>query len=119
MEKAKIILTAIVSSVLIVGGIFLAANPIMIIGVFARVLGILLTIFGSVRILFFLFVRDNAPHITASTIVIGLITLGCGIFLLAYPGVIDQVVRITLAVWLFFSGGVSLLTAYSLSLIHI
>lgn len=113
VEKAKIILTAIVSSVLIVGGIFLAANPIMIIGVFARVLGILLTIFGSVRILFFLFVRDNAPHITASTIVIGLITLGCGIFLLAYPGVIDQVVRITLAVWLFFSGGVSLLTAYS------
>ena len=80
VEKAKIILTAIVSSVLIVGGIFLAANPIMIIGVFARVLGILLTIFGSVRILFFLFVRDNAPHITASTIVIGLITLGCGIF---------------------------------------
>ncbi|MEA5004116.1 MAG: DUF308 domain-containing protein [Christensenella sp.] len=113
MNKLKIAFTVIFSSILLAGGIFLAVYPVEIIGIFGRALGVLLTVFGGLGILFFLFTRDNRPNITAQTLVIGIVSLACGIVLLAWPGLIDQVVRITMLVWLFFTGGVQLLVSYS------
>ncbi len=113
MERVKLVVTAVFSSVLLIGGVFLAANPIMVVDLFVIVLAILLLAFGSVRIFLFLLSRDHRPHTAAQTLVIGIVSIVCGVFLLTYPALIDQVVRITLLVWLFFTGGVNFLTAYS------
>ena len=113
MNKLKIVFTVIASSILLAGGIFLAVYPVEIIGIFARALGILLTAFGSLGIIFFIFTRDNRPNITAQTLALGIVSLACGVVLLAWPGIIDQAVRITMLVWLFFTGGVQLLVSYS------
>ena len=113
MNKLKLVFTILFSAILLAGGIFLAVYPVEIIGVFAHVLGILLTALGSLGIIFFIFTRDNRPQITAQTLVIGVISLACGIVLLAYPDLMDQVVWITMLVWLFFTGGVQFLIAYS------
>ncbi len=113
MDRLKIVFTVVFSSILLTGGIFLAVYPVEIIGIFGRALGVLLSVFGSLGVIFFLFTRDNRPNITGQTIVVGIVSLACGIVLLAWPGIIDQVVRITMLVWLFFTGGVQLLVSYS------
>lgn len=68
MNKFKLIFTILFSAILLAGGIFLAVYPVEIIGVFAHVLGILLTALSSLGIIFFIFTRDNRPHITAQTL---------------------------------------------------
>lgn len=113
LEMLKFILSLVFSACFIAAGILLACFPIMLAGAFAEGLSILLIILGSAYILFFLLGRDNSPVITAQTLVIGIISLACGIFLQVYPLLVEDIVRITLAVWLFFTGGVQLLASYS------
>ncbi len=113
MSKFKIATTVAISSFFILTGIFLALFPIQLVDLFASVLAILLLVLGSMRIIGFIVSRDNSPHVVLPTLVTGLITVTCGIFLLVYPGVISEVVKIAIAVWMFFSGGILLLTAYS------
>lgn len=113
LEKLKFILSVVFSGGFVLAGILLACFPILTVGLFAEVLGILLIILGGARLVFFLLSRESNPAVTAQTLIIGVISLACGIFLLAYPLMVRDAVRITLAVWLFFTGGVQLLSAYS------
>lgn len=113
LERLKFILSLVFSGGFVLAGILLACFPILTVDLFAEVLGVLLIILGGARLLFFLLSRENNPALTAQTLIIGLISLACGIFLIAYPFMVRDAVRITLAVWLFFTGGIQLLSAYS------
>ncbi|MEG2686552.1 MAG: DUF308 domain-containing protein [Christensenellaceae bacterium] len=113
MKKAKLITNAIFSSFLIVSGVFLIFFPLELMDILAVVLGILLMILGSIRVKLFLLGRESSTPVTVITLVSGLLILAGGILLMVFPGVIDEAVRIALAVWTFFLGGIQLLTAYA------
>ncbi|MEG1474025.1 MAG: DUF308 domain-containing protein [Christensenella sp.] len=113
MGKLKLILSLVFSAGFIFAGVLLACFPIMLVNVFAEVLGILLIVLGGARFVFFLVSSDSSPTTTVKTLIVGIISLACGIFLLVYPFTIQDVVRITLAVWMFFTGGIQLISAYS------
>ncbi|MEA4853634.1 MAG: DUF308 domain-containing protein [Christensenella sp.] len=113
MGKAKPVLFFIFCAMAVAIGVCLFFFPISVVDVFAQILGILVCVFGTERIAFFLYGTKEEIKTRISTFLFGIILVVCGIFLLTLPGLMNEVIRIGLGGWLFFIGGTRLLSAYT------
>lgn len=100
------------SCVITAVGICFFALPIESVQLLGLILGGIGVAAGLVRLLIYLLGRGSF-EITLPTLVIGVISLACGMFLLLWPDVIFEVVKVTLAVWFALSGGVQFITLYT------
>lgn len=98
---------------LVAAGIILMVIPIAAVRTAAFVLGVVLTVYGALRILQFLFSRHSSLDITLGTFVSGILTTGIGVILMLNPSFADVLLEKLLAGWMILMGLIRLVISYT------
>lgn len=113
MENNNRGFTAVISLLLIAAGIVLMIVPIAAVETVAFILGIVLAVYGILRVLQFLFSRYNDLDVTLGTLISGLLTVVIGVILILTPSIADLLLEKLLAGWLILMGLIKIIIAYS------
>lgn len=103
----------IISSVLALIGIILMANPKNTLNVIAGILGTIVIIYGLYRLIIFFVKKETFDEdiIYDNGLVIGIMSIICGLILFMYMGIIESILRIIIGVWIVYNGIIKLIEA--------
>ncbi len=77
-------------------------------------LGCVFLLIGIQKIISYLvFIRHNDVESTAGMLLLGIVTLVLGLFLFLNPNILDSILKLIVAIWMFLMGAISLIITYT------
>lgn len=102
----------LISSILALIGIVLMIKPENTLNAIAIILGTITIIYGLYRLLNFIIKKEIIGELLYDNgLVIGIMSIICGLILIIYIGIIETVLRIIIGLWIVYNGIIKILEA--------
>ncbi|MEF9990258.1 MAG: DUF308 domain-containing protein [Christensenellaceae bacterium] len=103
----------IISILLFAAAIVLFVIPHQFLDTVSFILGIIIAVYGIIKVIAYFFNRHNDLQITLGSLLSGLLTLAVGLILVFNPTVTTKLLEISLSVWMILMGLIKLLITYT------